>query len=67
MAALEHLAIDPGFMTRVCDCRVTRQNKKAQKKQEAAKVHAAGEAKTAPEEESDAELPDVTPSSSQTR
>ncbi|KAJ3544007.1 hypothetical protein NM688_g5792 [Phlebia brevispora] len=30
--ALDVLSSDPGFITRVCDCRITRQNKKAQKK-----------------------------------
>ena len=35
MAALDVLANDPGFMTRICDCRATRQSKKAQKKEQA--------------------------------
>lgn len=32
MAALDALADDPGFITRVCDCRATRQSNKAQTK-----------------------------------
>lgn len=32
MAALDALADDPGFITRVCDCRATRKSNKAQKK-----------------------------------
>ena len=33
MAALDVLAEDPAFMSRVCDCRTKRQDKKAQMKQ----------------------------------
>ena len=35
MAALDYLANDPSFMTRICDCRATRLSKKAQSKREA--------------------------------
>ena len=34
MTALDMLSNDPGLLTRVCDCRLNRQSKKAQRKKE---------------------------------
>lgn len=34
MAALDVLSKDPGLLTRICDCRLNKQSKKAQRKKE---------------------------------